>query len=116
VTDNDDGYKRVPMKIVGTMRLGPFVPIGGALVGDACPPTDGFLAPERHSLVQRLRDYYTEDGECFRIEHQICDEAADEIERLRGALTASNSWLYGHPTNPEGQAERRRLNEALLGA
>lgn len=34
-------------------------------------------------LVQRLRDYWTEDETHFEIRHSICDEAADEIERLR---------------------------------
>ena len=37
-------------------------------------------------LIQRLRDYYTQDEDRFHIDHPICDEAADEIERLRASL------------------------------
>lgn len=37
-------------------------------------------------IVTRLRDYYTSDADSFRIEHPICQEAADEIERLRKRL------------------------------
>jgi hypothetical protein len=40
------------------------------------------------TLVQRLRDFYTEDETNHHIEHPICDEAAEEIERLRAALDA----------------------------
>jgi len=34
-------------------------------------------------IVERLRDYYTPEGPAL---HSICDEAADEIERLRQCL------------------------------
>jgi hypothetical protein len=43
-------------------------------------------ASEANGLVQRLRDYYTEDRDNFRIDHPICDEAANEIERLQEEL------------------------------
>ena len=46
--------------------------------------TDG-LGPSA-TLVQRLRDFYTADETNYHIQHPICDEAADEIERLRTAL------------------------------
>lgn len=37
-------------------------------------------------LVDRLRDYHTEDEMSYWVTHPICDEAADEIERLRALL------------------------------
>lgn len=37
-------------------------------------------------IVTRLRNYYTADAESFHIEHPICHEAADELERLAAQL------------------------------
>lgn len=37
----------------------------------------------------------------------------ERCAKVREALAASQSWLYGH-INVEGQAERRRLNEEVL--
>ena len=54
------------------------------------------MTKERASIVQRLRDYCTEDADRFSILHPICDDAADEIERLRSrfAEAAGKALTY----------------------
>ena len=88
---------------------------------DACPP-GGIASTEwlGGSLPERLRacaaddDYTRRDGTPgTTVRAAAMRDAADWIERLRVALTVSNTWLYGHP-NADGQAERRHLNDELL--
>lgn len=59
-------------------------------------------------LVERLRTYTHEDNDGYSISHIICDEAADEITRLRQQL--------GMPLETERENARLRAEVEALRA
>ena len=67
------------------------------------------------TLVQQLRDYYTADDSRFHIDHPICDEAADAIERLIGGVqpckcpSCGASFLPWVPVDPPPDQQKGAL-------
>lgn len=61
--------------------------------------------------IERLK---SDRSNCTLVPTDKLKDIQAENERLRAALIASQTWLYGHE-NAEGQAERRRLNADLCG-
>ena len=69
-------------------------------------------------IVERLCDLRRQpQGPTYKALHQLCAEAADEIERLRqGRETMGNLWAREKEARHAAESEIERLKEALYRA